>query len=311
MLTLQAVVKATGIPEFVKCASIPDAVEYAYDTKEATYLSYVQALVKNAGADVLSDACDYAKFWGIASDCAKAKEKIAQLLQTPELKDEDYALVACDGGVKIQKYAAYDALSTVNATEAFYENRDKYPFEWRHKVAQALLVKAAQYCAVMPAYLGRYLEKAAGFGAAGKEALEDALIQREQACPAEHSDSFDKIATVIEAMIADEHLRTDIDFVKDAMNSIDQFDTLIGYKDTLAEDIIPDELVLTNLQKAASADRNIVKLANGYELDVRDLDRNDLKIVDVKLASMSSEELIDVLPTLPRSDADLLTRILV
>lgn len=310
MLKLSAVIKASGIPEFVKAANVPDEVEYDYSSKETTYLSFVQALVKNASGDILSDACDYAKFWGITAECVKAKEKIAELMQTPELKDEDYALVACDGGVKIQKYAAYDAASVVSASEAFYENRDKYPFEWRNKVAQVLLTKAAQHCAVMPAYLSRYLEKAGGYGAAGKEALEDALISREQACPAEHQDSFDKVAQVVEAMIADEALRTDIDFVKDAMTVIDGFDTLIGYKEALAEEIIPDELVLTNLRKVAAGDRCVIKLANGYELDVRDLSKDDLGIIDNKLASLSQEELIDVLPTLPRSDADLLTRIL-
>jgi len=311
MLTLQAVVKASGVPEFVKSASIPEAVEYDYSTKEATYLSYVQALIKNADADTLSDACDYAKFWGIAADCAKAKEKIAGLMQTPELADSDYALVAEDRGHKIQKYAAYDGLTTVNAAEAFYENREKYPYEWRGKIAQNLLTKSAQYCAILPQYLAVYLEKAAAYGAAGIGALEDAMILREQACPAEHSDSFEKVAVLIEAMIDDEKLRTDHDFVKEAVSVIDQFDTLIGFKQALAEDIIPDELVLSNLQKLASADKNIVKLANGFELDVRDLTKDDLNAVDCKLASMSIEELQDVLPTLPRSDADLLTRILV
>jgi len=311
MLTLQAVIRASGVPEFVKAASIPDEVEYSYDTKEATYLSFIQALVKNADADTLSDACDYAKFWGIAGECGKAKEKIAQLMQAPELKDSDYALVAEDRGQKIQKYAAYDGLTTVNAAEAFYENRNKYPFEWRNKVAQALLTKAAQYNAVMPAYLGVYLEKAAAYGAAGVQALDDALISREQACPKEYSDSFEKVAQLVEAMIADEKLRTDGDFVKDAIATLDQFDTLIGYRDGLAEEIIPDELVLTNLQKCAMEDRNVVKLANGYELDVRNLDRDDLRVIDVKLAQMSVEELATALPALPKSDAALLTRILV
>jgi len=310
MLTLQAVVKASGVPEFVKSASIPEAVEYDYSTKEATYLSYVQALIKNADADTLSDACDYAKFWGIAADCAKAKEKIAGLMQTPDLKDADYALVAEDKGQKIQKFASFNAASTVGAAEAFYENRDRYPFEWRSKTAQALLSKADKFSAVMPAYLNRYLEKAAGFGAAGKIELEDALISREQACPSEHQDSFDKVAQLVESMIASEALRTDIEFVKDAMAVIDQFDTLIGFKDGLAEDIIPDELTLSSLQKVAAEDRCVVKLANGFELDVRDLSKDDLGIIDTKLASLSQEELIDVLPTLPKSDADLLTRVL-
>jgi hypothetical protein len=312
MLSVPQVIRATGIPAFVKsAAAIPADGTLNYNTRETTYVSFVTALVKGASAAEWQDCADHVKFWGIEQECAQAKAKYAELMQTPELTLEDYALVARTGnGQLVKKYAAYDGGTTAQAAVAFYEQRDAYPYEWRADAAARLLNKAARYQAVLPEYVQNYLEKAAAFGAVGEKELEDAIVAREQACPSEYRDTFAKIAELAEQLLAREDLRSDHDFIKSAMATIDHFDAMIHYDGELIEEAIPGDLTVSNLQKIAGDMRFEINLINGLKIDVRQLEKKALAAIDPDLAYKSDEQLIDILPTLPKPDADLLARIL-
>lgn len=304
------VIRATGRPDFVKSASVSEDGNYDFRTKEAAYVSFVKALIKQASGPEFDECVQHARFWKIEEACAQAKAKYAELMTAPELTDDDFALVFCDAGNKVRKFAAYDQSSTSQAALSFYEEREKLPYGCRHHAATALLHKAASQSVVLPAYVQRYLEKAAALGAFDADQLEDALISREQAAGAEDLESFAKVAAVIEDAIASDALRSDPEFIKDACSAIDMYDAMTAYNGPLIEESIGDHLIASELTKVAADQRFTVKLITGMNVDVRELKKEALAAVSPALSVMNHSELIDVLPTLPREDASLLARII-
>jgi hypothetical protein len=309
-INIDQVIKYSGKPAYVKCASVADEGDYDFRTREATYISYVRALVKSASGDVLNDCADHARFWGIEADCTKAKAKYASLMQPWALEDKDFALVVDDNGKKIRKYAAYDASSTQQAAEAFYENRAAYPFEWRNETSARLLAKVASYDAFIPEYVETYLNKAACFGIVDSDAVENAILARDEACPAGLREQFNKTAALLQDMADNPDLAKDEGFVKEAMSAVDRLDSELPYEVPLVEEIISDELALNSLCKVASDEAtNHIKLMNGETIDVRSLTKEALSVINPDLAGMDYDELKSVLPTLPKTDAELLSRI--
>jgi hypothetical protein len=232
------------------------------------------------------------------------------MMTAPELTDDDYALVFCDNGSKIQKFAAYDQSSISQAALSFYEQREQFPYEFRNTAATNLLHKAASQAVVLPEYVQRYLEKAAALGAFDVNQLEDALIAREQAVEPDNTEAFAKVAAVLEEIITSEKLRSDHEFIKSACAAVDSYDALTQYKGSLIEESIGDDLIASELTKIAADQRFTVKLINGLSVDVRELKKEALAAVSPALSVMGHSELIDVLPTLPREDASLLARII-
>lgn len=304
------VVRATGIPAFVKSASLEDGRDYDFRTRESTYISYVTALTKQASGNELQSCIDHAKFWNIEEDCGKVKTKLAELMHAPELTDADFALVFKDDGNTIRKFASYDSPTLVEAAINFYDSRSDFPYELRAQAATHLLAKTGSHKAILPDYIYTYLQKAAAFGALGVKELEDALIERDQHCTSEYRDEFSKVACIIESMIEIEALRCDHDFIKSAMSTIDNYDAITEFPGNLIEESVSGKLTVSELQKVAAEQQFTVKLINGCEVDVRGLKKEALAAVDPELSYMNHEKLIGILPTLPRNDADLLSRLI-
>jgi hypothetical protein len=105
-------------------------------------------------------------------------------------------------------------------------------------------------------------------------------------------------------------LAKDEGFVKEAMSAVDRLDSELPYEVPLVEEIISDELALNSLCKVASDEAaNHIKLMNGETIDVRSLTKEALSVINPDLAGMELDELKNVLATLPKTDAELLTRI--
>lgn len=309
-ISVARVISAVGVPAFVKNAQVTDDGEYDSKTRESTYISWVRAIVKQASAEELKQCLVHAKFWNIEKDCLDAQAKYAALIAPPTIKDSDYALSFAFGDKQIRKFASFDAHTTVQAAISFYEQRGDFAYAQRCSAAENLLCKAASLDVTLPAYIDTYLQKAAGFGALGVHELEDAIIKREQECPVEFREDFNKVATVINELLESESLRTDYDFVKSAMTVIDGFDQESGYTGPLIEEAIPGDLLVSELKKVAAESAYHVKLVNGREVDVRGLEKAALAAVSPELSYASIDKLAAILPTLPRDDADLLTTLI-
>lgn len=314
---LHRVLSIMGRPAYVKTAAEQphlDTAGYSIASREATYLSWCQALTKSASAAELRRLEDAGRFWGISADLQTAQLKWAEANQTTEPTDADYVLVQEHRGQKVRKFAAYDAASTVKAAEAFYDHRIKYPFTWRKEAATKVLQKAAEFKAELPEYINNYMHKAAGLGFPTSESVEAALTGRLNKLSSKHDAVGVKLAEVL-GMIADNSsLRFNDELVKTALSIMDQFDTESGVNRYYGKGVpLPEEMIgLTEpqLQKMSAERPKYVKLVNGEQVKIADLDSALLAAVDPELTKLSAEELEATLPTLPKPDADLLVRLM-
>jgi hypothetical protein len=308
LITPAQLIKAASCPGYVKVAHVDSYDGFPVNSKEATYVSFASALCKGASGDDWQNIEDHVRFWGITDDCVTLKNKYAALNEVTELPEADYAMVAKYAGEDVKKFPIFDTPSLLKSAMAFYDARDAFPYAWRNEAATKFLVKAAELKAELPRYLDTYLQKAACFGAVGVEELETALIERDNHCSPQHRDAFEKVAELLDTMMDSPELRADHDFVKEAFQTLDSFDSMIGYYNPV-ENLIPDELVVSKLEKVASEEKSaFVTLTNGKELDLRTLDKTALDMIDDKLSKLAGDELRGALETLPRPDAELLTR---
>lgn len=312
-MDISSALKVVGRPTYVKQASVP-----SLRSREGTYLAAVDALVKSAGDNQVAEVDTYARFWGIEDDVRSAREKWAAYNDVPAPEPEDYALNVEHQGQPVQKFAAYDADSTVAAVRAFEQSRHKLPYAWRKTAAVNLLARSKQYNAQIPDYLHVVLEKSAGYGVPTADGLRALLSERMAVLPVRKlSEELDKLALFVDTMAESETLRYDPEMVKSANEAFDLFDRETGaytyYQSgevSLPEEAIDRYTTLSVLEKAASAALpKYVTLVNGWECNPHTLDKTALATVDPDLMGMSTAELVDVLPTLPRGDADLLRRL--
>lgn len=307
-----------GRPAYVKTAAEQPHRErgsdYPINSRESTYLSWCTALSKSASTSEMNTIETAGKFWGIHSDLVSAQQKWAEATETRQPVDDDFVVVQEHRGQKVRKFAAYDASSTVKAAESFYDHRIKYPFSWRKEASVRLLQKAAEFKAALPEYIDNYLHKAAGLGFPTNESVERSLSSRMNKVAAKHEEAMNKLATVL-GMIADNPaLRFNDELVKTALSVMDQFDTETGANRHYGSGVsLPEEMIGVTepeLQKMAANQEQEVTLTNGATVKVSSLDKALLTAVDPELAKLSTAELMDVLPSTPRCDADLIVRLL-
>jgi hypothetical protein len=307
LLTLTEALSVVGKPLLIKQAA--DHSGYSFKTKDATYISYIDAFLKQASASELEEVTQYATFWNILPECKAAITKLAAY-EPKATPDTAYALCEEVGDAKIRKYAAFDGDSTREAAIAFYDNRTRYPLEWRIKTAAELINRAEQFEAHIPEYINVYLHKAAGAGYPSEQSVEDMLISRREIVKKAYAQETERLTDLLGLMASDVKLQLSSSFVKQAVSCLENFDVACGLTDAydqglpLPEEMIDSQNILPELEKLASS--SFVKLVNGAEIDVRGLRKTALAAVDPKLEKMGFNELVEVLPTLPREDADLL-----
>lgn len=307
--TLEAAATVLGRPELVKAGS----ADYTFLTKEATFASFVTAVVKQASAETRAQCAEYAKFWGILDACKTAEAKLAAYVPA-EIPDSAYALNETFGTEKIQKYACVSADTTVAAATSFVENRAAYPLSWRKTAAVKLLTKAARYEANLPEYVDTYLHKAAGYACPTEQSVEDAVIARMNLLIKVAETDLTLALTEMVGAFHDETVQYDDSIVKTAVDLLDRVDSHYGLSVAYGAGLaLPEEMCVRTLpalaKTAAELTNDVVHMTNGQDLRVSTLSKTALAAVEAKLAGMDAAELADVLPTLPRGDADLLCRL--
>lgn len=298
LIPLSEAYRITGVLPMAKTAS-------EGPSRDNVLRQYVEAVVKNASTETLDSE---ARFWGVSDQCQAIRTKIASW-KPAAVPATDFLLP------EIQKYAAYDTPSLQQAVVAFYDNRFRYPLEMRKTAAITAMYKAEQYGAPIPEYVETYLHKAAGFGYPTVEAVQQMVVERTARSRPEYDVYMDKLATALAAMVDQPGLRYDEDYVKTAMAVIDSVDTAMGltahygHSLSLPEELLADCYTTNNLQKCAGYGQDEVTLINGQSISLGSLTKEALAAVDPDLADLGTAALRDVLPTLPRGDADLLLRL--
>lgn len=159
---------------------------YPCHTAPATWLSALYFADKRASFDekraeeVHARIHAAAKFFGILGAVTELEEKVAAAGADDinSLSDDCFAIVwAADGGAKERHWPLRNATEVKFAAEHFNTYRDEFVFEDRQKVAEKILVKAAEHGADIGEQ-EHVLSLSAGFGSCAASVAGDMLRKR-------------------------------------------------------------------------------------------------------------------------------------
>ncbi len=262
----------------------------------------------------MAKAAAFCRLWNIENDIKEAEAKLAAHKNPAELTDEAFALVQTHQGQKIRKFASVDATTTVEAAIAFHEHRHQYPYAWRKEAAERLLKAASAHQACLPEYVAIYLTKAAGHASPTTDSIDDVMVSRSSRTPQSMRDLSDAFIGAMDKVATDEAAHQDPEIVDLTLRAIDSYDRevkLAGYYGHGLE--LPEEMLViphAKLAKIAEEAGRTIRLVNGHEIKVSSLTPEILEAVMDGAGSMGNAKLAEVLPTLPKPDADLLVELL-
>lgn len=333
------------LPDFVKNASQQDICgddslpphlfaditrrRYPIHSGSATIISSIFFHEKKAemnghqAAMVEANLNKAAEYFKVAGYVRRLSEKVASTMAVGgELPDNVFAIVfdAVDG-TKERHYPMRNAPEVKTAATWLKDHRDELPFEDRRKIADKILIKAAEFGAGLPEHR-HMLEKMAGLGAcSGKDA---AKLIRTRILAAGHTHQPSDLQQELEklAVLCEENPTTIHHFnpLTQIAEVVDQFDREHGLHRNY-DDIIerPEDVLFAVTGKAAATVANDIvgnalvgnyyKKADLQKLPVRDLADNlgedFANAVSTAGAWIDVEKLARIVPTLPLGDAEL------
>lgn len=307
-------------------------------TKASTYLSYLYFLdneneMHTKQARIIRGNLDrMAGFWNLTSpNGAVTQLKEAHAKNNEEafqkLSNEDFAIAVDYDGHIVRKLPMPNAVSVEKAAEVLYRDRSKYPYSWRKQAARKIIKKAEELQVELEADTEEYLQKAAGFGTTSAQTLSDSLHERAHVLRGyprfrSASDRLSKYAEEIRTM------KTNTELLDKTAEFIDMIDRQTGLykKYSYREDNLPtpEEVVYTMTEKKASSVLNkFVQLTTGHMFDREDLEKAGVDVFTAALGDdiedlmfdpeskkLDIEKAAEMLPTLPRDDAEFLVNAL-
>jgi hypothetical protein len=360
---LYAIDHLYGVPQFAKEAQLEDKErldrlplsvfgdpknrKFSCHTKAATWLAnayFKKAQVsysKYDAAFIQDRLMKAATFWnirGLVDQFNAGFEKLARF-DTPDLRDDDYALVVHYGKEKVRRMPINTALCVKHAGEYLYANRFNYPFEWRKAAASRILQKAVFFDeqheqgllkgAENPGPIANFeqdtayfLQRAAELGMNAPELVSQKVAERAMCIPAQHGVYREMLLKIAEAFKTKERCtRADLHKMACALDIADRETGLCtAYPDGLE---MPEEICFNVLQKEAAdiLDNNVMlQTGNSFPLGAFGILPIE-KVASVlgaeiadSLRGLDNEldltKLAEIAPTLPRCDAKLLERLL-
>ena len=344
--TLYALDKLTGVPDFVKSATIetqaeigqlpahvfadPQHRKFPVHTKAATWLA--NAYFKHASAhysteerrliqDRISKA---ASFWKIGSQVTGFNQQWDRLhvFHAPkDLPDEQYALIYKTAGHTIRKFPIPNAACVKLAGERLFADRHKYTFPMRKFAARRILRAQKQAKVQFQPETAEYLARAAGEGSAFPADIATKLAQRAIMVKRQYPDLAMKLAEIAEAIENEKILPASrLEKLAGLVDSVDQSTGLFRY---YYEGVpMPEEFLYDIQEKEAQAflDSHI-QLQTGATYPLSQLKKLPLsKIAEVMgkefadavsaNGKISWDKFAEIAPTLPRGDAKLLESII-
>lgn len=319
-IVLQTISKRIGLPGFSKIAehvqnseapaersNYADSVakQYPCHTKEATIVNFGYFL-EQANDYTKADRTRVAEnfkaklaFWNIDEDTVS--EIITAIRNEPTVK---YAMEI--QGDNLFPYTGADSLP--EAADSFVANRHRFPFEARKTAARKLLAEASRLKVAFSRDTEVYLNKAAGYSLPDLDAIVSSL--RKRAHDKRRSlDGIDKLTKAAEAFSKDESKLYDADNLDAFMKAIDAYDRITKVAADYATAGVPEEVIFSvaATEKHASEKTSTVKMTNGKTVNLSDDFFQKLSAADPKLASEiggDKGKAVEILPTLPRPDAD-------
>jgi hypothetical protein len=311
------------LPEYVKEASIaserPDANaplssyadpvkrRFPCHTKMATWLSSLYFLGGKYSGDKWDSSCPQdrvqsrlekaSKYWGILTDFIDMQSTVIEKSASPkrELTDDDYAMVVNYGDERVRRFPVINA-STVK------------------KAAVNILKKAMVFkVSDIPANVLDYVVKAAGAYMADRNHVATELRLRSLIYPDNLRDNMRKAADVVETKMPD-----NLDKLCMLLDGIDRScKKYANYNGGLS---MPEEVCYAGCTVKSASAEPVVKLVTGTEYGLETLKKAGLKpfsvlpteyieaIVANDKGDLDLEKVAQVLPTIPRPDAQLLEK---
>lgn len=346
---LNRIKQLIGLPDYVKTASLVtlDQVvrlpltafadvanrRFPLHTKAAawlaqTYFDECRHLYSTKQAQAVQDKITKAAcYWGIVEHVKEASDKLRATQQPNpgELSDADYAMVVKTGNETKRMLPIHSVANVKAAAAHLYNNRMKYPYEWRKIAARKILHKARELGITdIDTDAAIYLDKAASLGSAIPARVAEKLANRtlmlgkkdhtEKVAMAKLVKTVNGMKTIPEQAVMEKLAQI-----------IDRFDRehgLYHYYDQGVD--TPEEIFFDLTQKSAAELRdNYVQLTTGSVVPFAALAKVELdKVASVVGAdfakAVSSDDSLGVDPvkfariarTLPRDDAMLLEKAL-
>ena len=279
---------------------------YPCHTKEATLVNFAyfvdqaSAYSKDKAAKIASNFQEKIAFWGLES---AVEELINEVTHTDPVK---FAMEV--EGKKLYPYT--DGKTLTKVAEAFVANKYKYPYQVRCKTAKHILKVANNLNAELPNDVVRYLKKAAGWAAADIGGM--VSIVRNRA----HDTGRHKVASALEEIAStlnyfDDNKAAlfDTEKIGAFIEAIEAYDKDTQISSKYKSIGVPEERIYSDMdiEKVAAELKNTVKMTNGVEVEVTDDLLSKIATADPSLGKDiggSISKAVDILPTLPRPDAD-------
>lgn len=306
---------------------------YPCHSAAATWLSALHFADKRAmfnekrAEEIHSRIQAAARFFGILGAVTELEEKVAAVNADDinNLSDDNFAIVwAADGGVKERHWPLRNATEVKFAAEHFNTYRDEFVFEDRQRVAEKILVKAAEYGADIGDH-EHTLSLSAGFGACAASVAGEML--RKRAALVQRSNNpaaveMLKLASLLESNPenAREHeTRIKLAAVVDEFDRVNHLDRLYG-EGGLPR---PEEVLFAVTEKVANDFmRANVETTTGNVYALDDLEKLALDQVREWLGDdfadavtaggvyLDRDKLAAIVPTLDRGMASMLDRLM-
>lgn len=268
-----------------------------------------------------------AKFFGILGAVAELEEKVAasNADSIDNLSDDNFAIVwAADVGARERHWPLRNATEVKFAANHFNTYRDQFVFEDRQRVAEKILVKAAEYGADVEEH-AHVLALSAGLGACAASVAGDMLRKRAALVRRSNADAAAemlKLAGVVEGN--PEQAREHATLLKLAA-VVDEFDR-VNHLDRLYDAgglSRPEEVLFAVTEKVANEFmRENVETTTGNVYALDDLEKLALVQVREWLGNdfadavtaggvyLDRDKLAAIVPTLDRGMASMLDRLM-
>ena len=338
---LHHITKIVDLPAFVKEGCVPthDEVEklpytsfadqtsrqFPVHTKAACYLSYAYFLqqkdkfVKKAASRIERKFCDMADFWNMADAMDKLAEDLGPKHEKQAAIAEDYALTVSHESKPLHYFPINNRQAIEKSAEELLANRDKFPYALRKTAADNIVkafIKAGYHISAVP----EAIQSVAGLGICTKEAVVHEVTRRINFAKTTNEKKGAAPLTILVHQLnkcADDQTLSSDTLVKIA-ETLDTYDRHSGINKHYSREFdYPEDVLFSFTKQAADKIKNeLVTMQNGAAYWLSDMTKaseafdaiGDLKDDMVDLAgNLDMHKVADIVPTLPRDDADILS----
>jgi len=346
--TLYALEKLTGVPDFVKSASIetkeevsqlpphvfadPQHRKFPIHTKASTWLAH--AYFKQCAPHYSTEERSFiqqritkaAEFWKIGSQLAEFDRQWTALhsFHAPrDLPDDQYALIYKTAEHTIRKFPMPNAACVKLAGERLFADRHRYTYPMRKFAARRILRAQKRANVTFQPETAEYLNRAAGEGSAIPLDVSVKLAHRAIMVKRNHPELALKLAELATSIENERYLpAAKLEKLAGLVDSVDQTTGLFRY---YYEGVpMPEEFCFNIQEKEAQAFVDAhVQLTTGNTFPLTQLRKLNLEKLSATLGQEFAQAIADdsglqvdwtkfadVAPTLPRNDAKLLEHII-